>query len=153
METADPSCLVFGDLNVGDEWRSPGRTIGAADVSTFAGLSGDFNPLHVDHVWAAGGPYGRPVAHGLLGLSVASGLASQYPRVATIALVRVVDWQFHHPIFLDSTIRVVNRVEALEPRARGKRGLVTWHRQIVDQEGRVVQEGRIQTLVNGVRQS
>ncbi|MBV8233255.1 MAG: hypothetical protein JO329_25040, partial [Planctomycetaceae bacterium] len=44
--------LTFDDLVVDDEWESPGRTITEADVVAFAGLSGDYNPLHVDHEWA-----------------------------------------------------------------------------------------------------
>jgi acyl dehydratase len=146
------SVLGFGDLRVGDEWTSPGRTIGRSEVTCFAGLSGDFNPLHIDHDWATRrGPFGQPVAHGLLGLAIASGLASHSPRVATLALVQVIEWSFLKPILFDDTIRVLTRVEALEPKSRGRRGLVTWRRTLLNQRGEVVQEGRTQTLVDGVR--
>src|SRR5262245_21116976 len=57
--------LAFDDLVVGDEWESPRRTVTQADVVLFAGISGDYNPLHVDHHAAERGPFGRPVAHGL----------------------------------------------------------------------------------------
>lgn len=145
-----PSQLLrFGDLKVGDEWTSSGRTIGRAEVALFAGLSGDFNPIHVDHDFAARGPFGQPIAHGLLGLAIASGLASQEPRVATLALVKVIEWEFVEPIFFEDTIHVVTRVEALEPRSRGRRGLVTWRRTVVNQRGKVVQQGLTQTLVRG----
>src|ERR687890_252449 len=60
--------LAFGDLTVDDEWESPARTVTESDVVAFAGLSGDFNPLHVDHEAARAGHFGKPVAHGLLGL-------------------------------------------------------------------------------------
>lgn len=149
MRQFESLILRFGDLVVGDEWESAGRTIGRAEVGIFAGLSGDFNPLHVDHFWALSGPYGRPVAHGLLGMAVASGLASVAPRLATLALVEVFEWSFRNPIFLDDTIRVVSRVEGLEPKARGRRGLVTWSRQVVNQDEKVVQAGRLRTLVDG----
>src|SRR5207249_9745743 len=75
--------LGFHDLAPGDAWESPGRTVTEADVVAFAGLSGDFNPIHVDHEAARRGPFGRPLAHGLLGLAMASGLASHAPAVAT----------------------------------------------------------------------
>ena len=141
--------LAFEDLTVGDEWESPRRTVTEADVVGFAGLSGDFNPLHVDHESARDGPFGRPVAHGLLGLSIASGLASHSPLVATQAFLAILEWKFVAPIAFGDTIRVITRVAALEPRSRGRRGVVTWHRRLVNQHGKTVQEGLTQTLVRG----
>jgi len=143
----DAAPLGFDELAVGNSWESPGRTITEADVAAFAGLSGDFNPLHCDHEFARAGPFGRPVAHGLLGLAVASGLASRSPWVDTLAFVAIAEWSFLKPIAFGDTIRVVTRVEALEPRARGRRGLVTWHRRLVNHRGETVQEGRTRTLV------
>jgi 3-hydroxybutyryl-CoA dehydratase len=139
--------LGFDDLAVGDEWESPRRTVTESDVVAFAGVSGDFNPIHVDHELARQRPFGRPVAHGLLGLAIASGLASHAPRVDTLAFLAILDWKFLHPIAFGDTIHVVSRVDALEPRSRGRRGVVTWHRRIVNQEGKGVQEGTTQTLV------
>src|SRR5271156_5833203 len=60
------SIRTFDDLVVGDEWERPRRTVTETDVVLFAGLSGDFNPLHVDHVAARENPFGRPVPPGLL---------------------------------------------------------------------------------------
>ena len=141
--------LYLEDLSVGDEWRSPGRTITEADIVAFAGISGDFNPLHVDHEFARTTPFRGPIAHGLLGLAVASGLASQAPRIATLAFLEIVDWKFHHPIAPGDTIHTLTRVESIEPRARGRRGLVTWLRRIVNQADRTVQEGHTKTMVRG----
>lgn len=139
--------LYLEDLAVGAAYRSPARTITEADVVLFAGLSGDYNPLHTDHHAARAGPFGRPVAHGLLGVAIASGLASQAPRVATLAFVTIMHWEFRKPIAFGDTIHVEAAIEAIDPQARGRRGLVTWHRQLINQEGVLVQEGRIQTLV------
>lgn len=132
-----------------DEWESPARTITQADVVNFAGLSGDFNPLHVDHEAAAQSPFRKPVAHGLLGLSIASGLSSHAPRVDTLAFLAILEWRFLEPIAFGDTLRVLTRVAALEPGARGRRGVVTWHRRLINQRGVVVQEGLTQTLVRG----
>jgi 3-hydroxybutyryl-CoA dehydratase len=143
--------LGLNDLAPGDEWESAGRTVTEVDVVHFAGLSGDFNPLHMDHESARGGPFGRPVAHGLLGLAIASGLASHAPRVDTLAFLAILEWKFLEPIAFGDTLRVVTRVAAVEPRARGRRGVVTWHRRLVNQRGVTVQEGLTQTLVNGRR--
>ena len=139
--------LGFDGLEEGDEWESPGRTVTEADVVNFAGISGDFNPIHVDHHASAEGPFGKPVAHGLLGLAIASGLGSHSPHVRTLAFLRIVEWTFVEPIHFGDTVRLITRVEKLEPRARGRRGVVTWHRRLVNQHQKTVQEGFTQTLV------
>jgi acyl dehydratase len=141
--------LAFDDLAVGDEWESPGRTVTEADVVGFAGLSGDYNALHMDHEAARQGPFGKPVAHGLLGLAIASGLASHSPRVETMAFLAIIEWKFLRPIGFGDTIRVITRVVALEPKSRGRRGIVTWHRRLVDSQGNTFQEGMTRTMVRG----
>ena len=139
--------LGYNDLTVGDEWESAARTVTESDVTAFAGLSGDYNALHVDHAWAAKGPFGRPVAHGLLGLAMASGLAGVAPRVDTLAFLAVLEWKFLLPIAFGDTIRVLSTVESIEPQARGRRAVVVWRRRLLNQEDRPVQEGRTQSLV------
>ena len=141
--------LSFDDLVVGDEWESPGRTVTETDVVLFAGLSGDYNPLHSNHDLSKSGPFGRPVAHGILGLAIATGLISHAPRVDTMAFLAILEWRFLLPIVFGDTIKVISRIEALESQARGRRGIVTWHRHILNQNAQVVQEGRSQTLVRG----
>ncbi|GAC1463339.1 MAG: MaoC/PaaZ C-terminal domain-containing protein [Isosphaeraceae bacterium] len=147
MPRREMTTLVFDDLVVGDEWESPRRTITEADVVNFAGISGDFNPLHMDQEFARQNAFRTPVAHGLLGLSVASGLSSHAPRVDTLALLAILEWKFLQPIKFGDTLGVITRVEALERKAHGRRGVVTWHRKIVNQEGCIIQEGVTQTLV------
>ena len=77
--------LHLEDLAPGQSWSSPARTLLESDIASFAGLTGDFDPLHVDHEHAASTPYGRPIAHGLLGLGFMAGLSSTCPRVRTLA--------------------------------------------------------------------
>ena len=141
--------LALEDLVVGDEWESPGRTITETDVVLFAGLSGDFNPLHCNHQLSEQGPFGKPIAHGLLVLAIAIGLSSNSPRVDTLAFLAILEWRFLLPVVFGDTLKVISRVEALDPQARGRRGVVTWHRQIVNQNGQIVQQGRTQTMVRG----
>jgi acyl dehydratase len=141
--------LSFDDLVVGDEWESPRRTITEADVVLFAGMSGDYNPLHVDHEAAKDGPFGRPIAHGLLGLTVSTGLISQSLRVDTLAFLGIIEWNFVRPIYFGDTIHTISSVLKLEPQARGRRGIVTWSRRVLNQSGELVQEGKTRTLVRG----
>jgi acyl dehydratase len=141
--------LFFDDVAVGQEWESPGRTITEADIVNFAGLSGDFNPIHVDHAFARQTPFRRPIAHGLLALSATSGLIQLAPPMRTLAFLGIQDWQFKGPVFIGDTLHVRSKVLAKEVRARGRRGVVSWQRQIVNQEGKVVQEGITLTLIEG----
>jgi 3-hydroxybutyryl-CoA dehydratase len=139
--------LYFDDLELGQTWDSGGRTITEADIVNFAGFSGDFNPIHVDHAYAATTPFRRPIAHGLGVFCIASGLGVQSPPVRTIALLGVRDWQFILPAFPGDTIRVRTKVVEKNLRGRGKRGEVVWHRAIVNHDDKVIQEGHIMTLV------
>ncbi|OWK43067.1 MaoC family dehydratase [Fimbriiglobus ruber] len=139
--------LYFDDLELGQEWESPGRTVTESDIVTFAGFSGDFNPMHVDHEFAKSTPFRRPIAHGIGVFSLASGLGVQVPPVRTVALVGVKFWKFILPVFAGDTIRVKTRVAEKTLRGRGKRGDICWHRTILNQEGKIVQEGEIITMV------
>jgi 3-hydroxybutyryl-CoA dehydratase len=141
--------LYFDDISVGQEWESLGRTVTEADIVNFAGLSGDFNPIHIDHEFARSTPFRRPIAHGLLVFSIATGLGLYSPPMRTLAILNVKDWQFKAPIFAGDTIRVRCSILDKEARSRGRRGLVTWARRILNQEGKVVQEGVTVTLVEG----
>lgn len=137
----------FEDFEVGQSWRSPARTVTETDVVNFACLTGDFDPLHVDHQHAQQTPFGKPIAHGLLGMSWVAGLASNSPRVHTIAFVTIREWNFLKPIYFGDTLHVLN--EVLEKRPGGRRrGHVSWRRQLINQSGEVVQEGVLETLVS-----
>ncbi len=140
-------CLYLEDLAIGASWTSPSRTITETDIVSFAGMTGDFDPLHVDHEFARQTPYGKPIAHGLLGLSLMAGLSSSCPRVRTLALVKVADWQFQRPVFVGDTVHAVTQVESITPRGR-RSGEVVWFRKLVNQRGECVQSGRLVTLVS-----
>ncbi|RMF44150.1 MAG: dehydratase [Planctomycetota bacterium] len=137
----------FEDLQPGMDWKSPGRTITESDIVAFAGLTGDYDPIHVDHEYAASTPYGKPMAHGLLGLSYLAGLSSHFPSVRTIAFVRILEWNFERPIFIGDTVHAVTEVESVSPKGR-KSGEVVWFRQLINQRGERVQHGRLVTLVS-----
>jgi len=138
--------LHYEDLTIGDHWTSRARTITEADVVGFAGLTGDYDPLHVDHEFAKRSPFGRPIVHGLLGLSFTAGLSSQCPAVNTLAFTAVREWRFLGPSFVGDTVHVVTEVVDKETNGR-RSGRVIWKRQLVNQKGDVVQSGIFETLV------
>jgi acyl dehydratase len=141
--------MYFDDVEVGQEWDSGGRTVTEADVVNFAGISGDFNPIHMDHEFAKQSHFQQRIAHGLLVQAIASGLAVQIPLMRTLALLSTREWYFRAPVFIGDTIRVITKVLEKDSRGKGRRGVITWQRQIMNQAGKVVQEGVTLTLVEG----
>jgi acyl dehydratase len=140
------SGLSFEELHVGDCWQSEARTIEQTDIQQFADLTGDRDRLHIDHEFAARGPFGKTVAHGMLGMSILAGLSSNAPSVQTAALVDILNWNFCKPIFPGDSIHVITRVVELKPHGR-RHGQVFWHRQLINQRGEKIQEGTLVTLV------
>ncbi len=140
------STLFFEDIQIGNVWVSPRRTVTEADVVNFATMTGDLNPLHVDYDFAAKSHYRRPVAHGLLGLSWVAGLGSYFPHVHILAFKTVRNWQFTRPLFFGDTVFV--ETSCLEKTPSGRRaGNVAWQRKLINQSDQVVQEGVFETLV------
>lgn len=141
--------LYFEDMGVGERWVSPRRTITEADVAAFAGLAGDFNPLHVDEVFAASGAFGRRVAHGTLVLAVATGLRQQMPifRGSMRALLEFRSWRFRRPVFFGDTVAVVTTVLEARETSNPDQGVVVQGVEVVNQDGEVVQEGELVSLV------
>ena len=144
--------LHWEDLRVGLQFTSPTRTITEADVTMFAGLTGDYSELHTSEEFAAQTQYGRRVAHGLLGLSFAHGL--MWPRTGAfrdiaIAFLGLSDWRFRGPIFLGDTVHVEYGVaEVRDSRSNPGQGIVTFDVRVVNQRGDVVQEGQKALLVS-----
>ncbi len=139
--------LHYDDIEVGDVFTTTGRTVTETDVVNFAGMTGDFTPLHVDHHFAQNTPFRQPIAHGLLGLSLLAGMSSRCPNMATAAFVSLRDWKFLKPIYFGDTVHVVT--EVIEKRQHGRRrGEVIWHRQLINQDGHAVQSGVFETLVD-----
>ena len=138
--------LYYEDIHVGDTWISNGRTVTETDVVMFAGLTGDYNPLHVDHEFAKKTPFRKPIAHGLLGMALVAGLGNHAPLVKTAAFVGVREWKFLQPTFIGDTVHV--HTEVMEKRASGRRrGAVVWKRRLVRHDGTTMQEGLFDSLV------
>ena len=143
-----PRGMYFEEFEVGTEVVSPGRTITETDVVTFAGLSGDYNQLHTDAEFAKGTLFGRRVAHGLLVLSIASGLADRLGFIeGTTLAFRELTWKFSQPVFMGDTLRFKARCKELKSMPRLGGGLVIFEIRVVNQEDKTVQKGEWQVLV------
>jgi 3-hydroxybutyryl-CoA dehydratase len=109
--------LYFEEFELGQKIISAGRTISESDIIAFAGLSGDFNQIHTDAEFSKNTPYGQRIAHGLLGLSVASGLAMRTGILegTVLAFREINEWKFVKPIFIGDSIHV--EMEVIETKA------------------------------------
>lgn len=141
--------LFFEEYEVGAVYTTPGRTITEADVVNYAGVSGDYYPLHTDEEFSRKTVFGTRVAHGLLGMSVAFGLAFRLgiSEGTTLAFLALEDWRFLGPIKFGDTIHVRMTIVEKRPSSKSGRGIVKRRLSLVNQGGEVVQEGTAVVLV------
>jgi acyl dehydratase len=130
--------LYFEDFEIGHVSRSRGRTITEADIVNFAGLSGDFVELHTNEEFAKTGPYGRRIAHGLLVLSISSGLMVQMGDTTdtVIAFYGIDHLRFVRPTYIGDTVRVEKKVIHRQHKEKG--GVVTFETSVWNQRGEPV---------------
>lgn len=145
--SATAETLYFDDLSVGRTFTSGVRPVSDAMIRAFAEVSGDRHPLHLDDEYAMRSPFGERIAHGLLGLSVASGLLDDlaFIRRSLVAFAGL-EWKFRGPVRIGDTLRFHLRVA----RARGAgtgQGLVVFESRLVNQKDETVQEGTWSLIV------
>jgi 3-hydroxybutyryl-CoA dehydratase len=126
----------FDALEVGERFTTRGRTIGEADITGFAALTGDTHPQHTDAEWAAGSRFGERIAHGLLVLSYAAGLLPFEPE-RVVALRRVGDAVFKQPVKIGDTIHVEGEISSKSP-LDSEHGLVETRWRVMNQRGKLV---------------
>ena len=139
----------FEEFEVGMNFISPGRTVTESDVVNFAGLSGDYTQIHTDVEFSKSTPVGQRVAHGLLGLSIASGLAVRTGVLegTVIAFREISEWKFIKPIFIGDTVRVsLSVLETKELRRIGG-GAVNIELRLLNQNDDTVMKGIWKVLV------
>ena len=138
----------FDEIEIGEHHETPGVTITDWHVMQFAGLSMDFFELHTNEEFARETQFGRRVAHGLLGLAVTDGLKNRSGfQVHAIASLHW-SWDFVGPIFIGDTVKAVVRVAAKKPsRSKPDRGVVSLEIELSNQDGRILQKGRNQLMV------
>lgn len=145
-----PRGMYFDQFHPGQKIVSIGRTITEADIVTFAGLSGDYNQIHVDAEYSKRTPFGQRVAHGLLGLAIASGLAVQTGMMegTIIAFREITEWKFIKPIFIGDTIHVEMEVLETKELRRIGAGSVIIALSVINQNGEQVMKGTWNTLIS-----
>lgn len=128
---------------------TPGRTIGEGDINLFAGLVGDFTPVHVDESLARTTSFGGRIAHGPLTMSTAIGMLTQTGWLGerVVALLNL-NWDFKGPVKIGDTIRSRVRVESARAASQHGRGVVVFDFNVVNQNETIVQHGRMTVLVN-----
>jgi acyl dehydratase len=141
--------LYFEEFSPGDQVVSMGRTITEADIVNFAALSGDWNLIHTDAEYSQGQLFGQRVAHGLLILSIASGLSVRlgFMEETILAFRSIGEWRFQRPVFIGDTVRVRLTVDETKAMPRLGGGLVTFKVDVLNQKGEVVQRGTWEMLV------
>ncbi len=142
--------LYFDEIELNTPVETMARTITEADIMLFAGLTGDYNPIHTDAVFAAQQPFGERIAHGLLIVSIVSGLAYRLGLLeGTADALTGVEWKFRGPVKIGDTIRarlVASKKRAL-PGHSG--GLVTFDVTVLNQRDEEVQKGSWTVVVRG----
>ena len=140
--------MVFEEFAVGQRFETGSRVIGEADVLAFAEVSGDRNPLHLDEAYGKASVFGERVAHGVLGLAVATGLVNGLGLTrGTLVALRGLRWGFEQPIRFGTVVRGVLRVEAVQETKNPARGRVTLAVELEDETGSILQRGALELLV------
>ena len=124
----------FEDIQVGEK-VSFGKTITEADVFAFAGITADFNPIHVNAEFAKSSFFGKRVAHGMLTASLINQTLTNLGGLGTIHLTQTV--KFMAPVFIGDTVTILSEVASKEP----AKNRLTVKSTVTNQEGKTVLEG------------
>ncbi len=132
----------YEDYEIGEKRTTPGRTITEADIVNFAGLTGDWHPIHTDTTFAAESAFGERIAHGMLVLSIGMSLAFRLgPYEALpqsfIAFYGMESVRFTAPVVIGDTIHLETEIAQLEEKD-ASRGVVTTNNHVVNQNNETV---------------
>ena len=135
--------LYWEEWKIGAEFVTSARTITETDIINFAGISGDYNPLHIDEEFCRNTQFGTRIAHGPLVYSIAPGLIFQLHLYddTLIAFLGFDSLKFTKPVKIGDTIHA--RVEVIEKRetSNSDRGIMKRLLQVLNQNNELVQEG------------
>lgn len=136
--------MYLDEFVVGQSWMTAARTITDADVVNFAGLSGDFNPLHIDEEFARRTQFGGRIFHGPGVFSVAIGLESRLGIKDETAIAFLgMTWNLIRPVRIGDTIHVEQTVADIRAsRTKPDRGVVTFDVLVKNQRDETCHEGQ-----------
>lgn len=147
-QLARPHGLYYEEFEIGASVESAGRTVTEADIVLFAMLSGDWNPIHTDAEYSKSQMMGQRIAHGLLVLSIATGLATRLGFMEdTVIAFMGLEWEFRAAVKIGDTVRVRATVAEKKDMPRLGGGYVTFKVEVLNQEDTRVQRGTWRILV------
>jgi acyl dehydratase len=141
--------LYFEEFEEGQVYVSAGRTITESDIVAFAGLSGDYNQIHIDAEFSKTTPFGQRVAHGLLVTSIASGLVTLSGLIdgTVLAFREISSWKFTKPVFIGDTIHVQTEIINTKALKRVGGGAVELELSVINQHDEAVMKGIWKVLI------
>lgn len=130
------------DFKVGDIHHTARITVTETHVVNWAGLTGDFYPLHMDRVYAEASQFGERLAHGPMIFALAVGLVAQagFGEDAVIAWLGVDDMRMRAPVRIGDTITVTVEVKECKPTRDPKKGVQTWRYTVHNQRAETVMD-------------
>ena len=142
----------FEEFEVGMSFDSPGRTVTETDIVSFAGLSGDYTQIHTNAEFSKSTVVVQRMAHGLLGLSIASGLAVRTGVLegTVIAVREIANWKFVKPVFIGDTVYVSLHVVEKKALPRLGGGIVNIELRLINQDDEVVMKGIWKVLIASI---
>ncbi|HKT77543.1 MAG TPA: MaoC/PaaZ C-terminal domain-containing protein [Sphingobium sp.] len=140
--------LYFDEMEVGQEWVSPGRTVTEYDILAFATLTSDMNPIHVDHEYCKTTSFGVPIAHGFLVASLAAGFGARMGIAeGTIVANLGISWRFPNPVKAGDTIHLVMSVKEKRPsKSRPGEGIIIRTYDVKNQRGETCALGEVAAI-------
>jgi acyl dehydratase len=141
--------LYCEEIKVGDKWTTARRTITEADVIQFAGMTGDYNPLHTDEHWCKeNSAFGTRVAHGMLVSSIALGLWCRTGLGDGTAIAALgSEWEFLGPVLIGDTIYVeVEVTEMRQSRSKPEQGIQVLGYTVYNHRDEVVQKATFKAM-------
>ncbi|MBI2869491.1 MAG: MaoC family dehydratase [Chloroflexi bacterium] len=132
-EKKEPTILEKLGVDIGYKVSSI-KTITEADIVMFAGVSGDFNPVHMAEEFAKKTMFGGRIAHGAIAISLLSGAMAKLPG---LVILLTHTSRFMKPVRIGDTITASGEVTGV----RKEKGIVTLKNACINQNGEVVVEG------------
>lgn len=131
---------TWDQFKVGEKIETTGRTVESGDVNLFAGLSGDFNPVHINEIYARQGVFKERIAHGLLTLAITSGQMNQTGLFegTTVGFLGMNNVRFSNPVRFGDTVITTATITEVRPSSKTGRGIVGMKIEVVNQRKETV---------------